>query len=174
MSDLRYPIGEFVWKGSITAFEREHCIQTIAETPARLRLAVAGLSDQQLDTPYRDGGWTVRQVVHHLPDSHINAYVRTKLTLTEDQPLVKTYEEAKWAELADSKRPIEPSLLLLDNLHLRWVELLRSLKPEDFMRTFRHPQHNGLVPFDWLMAVYSWHGPHHVAHITELRKRMGW
>ena len=134
----------------------------------------ASLNDAQLDTPYREGGWTVRQVVHHVPDSHMNAYVRWKLALTEDQPTIKPYEEARWAELADTKStPIDVSLALLDSLHDRWVRLLRSVKDSDFARTFRHPDH-GVRTLDWMLLLYQWHGKHHTAHITQLRKQRGW
>jgi hypothetical protein len=173
MPDPRYPIGHFEWKGSITAEERERLIDIIADTPAQLRAAVKGLSDQQLDTPYREGGWTVRQVVHHLPDSHLNAYTRMKLTLTEDNPTIKPYLEAKWAELMDSRMPIETSFCLLECLHKRWVALLCSLKPEDFARTFRHPEHEGALSLDWLVALYAWHGPHHLAHVMVVNERVG-
>ena len=149
-------------------------IGNIAETPARMREAVAGLSDAQLDTAYREDGWSVRQVVHHVPDSHLNAYVRLKLALTEDDPLIKPYDEGRWAQLEDSRdTPIEVSLSLLESLHARWIVLLRSLDENDFGRTFRHPDH-GSVTLDWLVAMYAWHGRHHVAHITSLRERMNW
>src|SRR5271169_3227140 len=138
--DLRYPIGNYEVKTSLTPGERADAIAQIAETPKRMREAVGGLSGGQLDTPYRPGGWTVRQLAHHIPDSHMNAYVRFKLTLTEDEPTIKPYEEARWAELADAKTPpVEPSLALLENLHKRWVILLRSLTPEQWSRKFRHP-----------------------------------
>jgi hypothetical protein len=140
-----------------------------------MRNAIAGLSGSQLDTPYRPGGWTVRQVVHHVPDSHMNAYVRCKLALTEDQPTIKPYEEARWAELVDGRTASpDVSLALLESLHARWALLLRSLTPEDFTRTFRHPEHAGILTVDWMLAMYSWHGRHHVAHITTLREREGW
>ncbi len=172
---LRFPLGKFQWDGALTAEQRRQDIAIIAETPARLRQAVAKLTDVQLDTPYREGGWTVRQVVHHVPDSHLNAYVRFRLALTEDAPLVKTYDEAAWAELSDARTaPPEPSLALLDAIHARWVFLLHELKPADFQRTFRHPQHNGPRTLDWLLHLYAWHGPHHVTHITRLRERRGW
>ena len=139
-----------------------------------MRAAVAGLTPERFDTPYRPGGWTVRQVVHHVPDSHMNAYVRFKLALTEDEPTIKPYEEAAWAELADSaSTPVDVSLTLLETLHDRWVRLLRSMTEADFARKFRHPQ-LGVVPLDKNLALYAWHGKHHVAHITSLRQRMGW
>jgi len=174
MSDPRFPIGKFSFPSAVTDSDRTEFISDIEEAPAKLRAAVAGLSPQQLDTPYRDGGWTVRQVAHHVPDSHLNAYVRYKLALTEDVPTIKPYAEDRWAQLADTQfTPIEVSLTLLDNLHDRWVRLLRSLQPEDWKREFRHPE-LGVVTLEKNLALYSWHGKHHVAHITELRKRMGW
>jgi uncharacterized damage-inducible protein DinB len=173
-ASLRFPIGEFKRVNALTDHERRASIEAIAEAPARLRAAVAGLGAEQLDTPYRTGGWTVRQVVHHLPDSHMNSYVRFKLALTEDEPTIKPYEEGLWAELADAKTtPIEPSLALLENLHRRWVLLLRSLTPPDLARKFRHPE-LGAVTLDENLALYAWHGCHHVAHITALRERNGW
>ena len=174
MTDLRYPIGPFKMAGEITEVERERWIQEIAETPAKLRMAVAGLSAPQLDTPYWPGGWTVRQVVHHLPDSHLNSYVRFRLALTEDSPTIKAYHEDRWAELEDARNaPIEFSLTLLESLHQRWVLLLRSLNATDFARTFRHPE-LGIVSLDKNLSLYGWHGRHHVAHITTLREQMKW
>ena len=174
MNDPRYPIGPFARRDELTRDERREMIDAIAATPARLRNAIAGLDDAQLDTPYRDGGWTVRQVAHHLPDSHVNAYVRLKLALTEDEPTIKPYDEARWAELADSRdTPVETSLVLLDTLHARWISLLRSMRDDDFRRTFRHPDH-GAVTVDWLVAMYAWHGRHHVAQIHSLRERNRW
>lgn len=175
MTDLRYPIGKFAWAETLTAKERREKIEVIAALPAKLRAAVAGLSDAQLDTPYREGGWTVRQVVHHIADSHLNAYVRLRLALTEDMPHVKPYDEAKWAELIDARTaPINVSLSLIDGLHARWTMLLKALDEKDFARTLTHPEHKGPLSVDWLVAVYSWHSLHHTAHITALRERMGW
>ena len=172
--DLRYPIGPFQWEGGVTADQRRHLIDQIEGTPARLRAAVEGLSAEQLDAPYRPGGWTVRQVVHHLPDSHINGYVRFKLALTEEEPTIKPYDEARWAELVDSRTAgLEISLALLESLHRRWVLLLRSLTPADFARTLRHPE-MGVMTLEKTLSLYAWHGRHHVAHITSLRERMGW
>jgi len=172
--DLQYPIGKFEWQGSLSDDGRHRAIDAIEATPAKLREAVRGLSGEQLDTPYRPGGWTVRQVIHHLPDSHINSYVRFKLALTEDAPLVKPYDEKKWADLEDTKRtPVETSLVLLDALHARFVNLLRAMTREDFQRTFRHPE-LGIVTLERNVALYAWHGPHHVAQIVSLRERMGW
>jgi uncharacterized damage-inducible protein DinB len=172
--DLRYPIGKFHRADSITSDQRREFIGAIAEAPARLSAAVSGLKPEQLDTPYRPGGWTVRQLAHHIPDSHMNAFIRIKLALTEDAPIIKTYEEARWAELADAKAPIEPSLALLDNLHKRWVFLLQSLADADWARTFRHPDWKQPMSIDTALALYSWHGKHHVAHITALRERNAW
>jgi hypothetical protein len=175
MTDLRYPVGKFQSPGILTPEARSALIDAIESTPVTLRKAVAGLSTQQLETPYRPGGWTVRQVVHHIPDSHLNAYVRTKLALTEDQPLIKPYQEAQWAELIDGRTASpEVSLSLLDALHTRWTILWRSLTPGDYARTLRHPEHPGILTIDWLLALYAWHGRHHVAHITSLRDREGW
>ena len=142
--------------------------------PAKLREAMAGLAPQHLDTPYREGGWNVRQVVHHVPESHMNAYIRFKLALTEDEPTIKPYAEDRWAHLADVQTtPVEISLALLENLHVRWVVLLRSLREDDWKRTFKHPE-IGLVSLEKSLAMYAWHGRHHTAHIAELRKRMKW
>lgn len=172
--DLRYPVGQFKLDGEVTEDRRRHLIDEIAETPAKLRAAVEGLSPEQLDTPYRPGGWTVRQVVHHLPDSHMNAYIRFRFALTENEPLIKPYMEDRWAELDDARSaPPETSLALLDALHRRWVLLLRSLTEADFARTFRHPE-LGVVPLGKSLALYAWHGRHHLAHITALRERMSW
>jgi len=172
--DPRYPIGKFEMPAQVTAASRQVAIQTIAETPTKFRAAVRGLNESQLDTPYRDGGWTVRQVVHHVPDSHLNAYVRLKLALTESSPTIKPYAEDKWAQLDDSRStPIEVSLSLLESLHMRWDLLWRSLSPEDFSRKLIHPDH-GERNIDWLVFIYAWHGQHHTAHITELRKAKGW
>jgi uncharacterized damage-inducible protein DinB len=158
----------------ITAAKRQEAIASIGATPKNLREAVRGLNDKQLDTPYREGGWTVRQLVHHVADSHMNAYVRLKLALTEDKPTIKTYDESVWANLADSKSaPIEVSRKLLDSLHERWDRVWRSLKAEDFSRPLVHPD-SGERNIDWLLFVYEWHGRHHAAHITELRKQKGW
>ncbi|HZF73638.1 MAG TPA: putative metal-dependent hydrolase, partial [Gemmatimonadaceae bacterium] len=150
-------------------------IATIAETPGALRSAVAGMSRDQLETRYRPGGWTVKQVVHHVPDSHLNAYTRFKLALTEDEPTIKPYNEAAWAELADSRRvPIEVSLELLDALHLRWVTILRSMDAADFRRGFKHPEQGRVLTLQQMLGLYAWHGRHHVGHITALKKREGW
>ena len=174
MNDARFPVGKFQYEGPPTEEQKKKFLDEIALTPVNLRSAVKGLTEQQLDTPYRQGGWTVRQVVHHVPDSHLNSYIRFKLALTEDEPIIKTYEEARWAELPDTKAtPIEVSLTLLESLHDRWMRLLRSLGPEDWKKTFRHPA-LGPMTLEKTLALYAWHGRHHVAHITELRKQMSW
>jgi uncharacterized damage-inducible protein DinB len=172
--DARYPIGNLQMPSEITPAKREEAFASMARAPQALRDAVKGLNDAQLDTPYREGGWTVRQVIHHVADSHMNAYVRVKLALTEDKPTIKEYDEAKWAEWPDGKSdPIETSQTILDSLHKRWDRLWRSMKPEDFSRKLVHPS-RGERPIDWLLFVYEWHGRHHTAHITELRKQKGW
>jgi uncharacterized damage-inducible protein DinB len=174
MDDPRYPVGKFSPKPTITQEERLELIREIDAAPKQLRAAVAGLNDAQLDTPYREGGWTVRQVVHHLPDSHMNAYTRFKLAFTEHEPTIKPYDEKAWAELIDNKKgEIEPSLSLLESLHYRWVMFLNSMKSEDFARRLIHPE-SGMQNLDRVLQLYGWHGRHHVAHITSLRKRMGW
>jgi len=175
MSDPRFPVGKFVAPaGPLTDPERAAFIRDVEEAPAKLRAAVAGLSDAQLDTPYREGGWTVRQVAHHVPDSHINSYVRFRWALTEDAPTIKAYMEERWAELPDARTsPVEVSLALLETLHRRWTALLRSLTDAQWRRTFRHPE-LGEVTLDRNLALYAWHGRHHVAHVTALRSRMGW
>jgi len=171
--DLRFPIGPFEDPGRLDAPGTILAIDSIAETPVRLRSAVAGLSDGQLDTRYRPGGWTVRQVVHHLPDSHLNSYIRFKIGLTEDEPTIRTYHEERFAELTDTGTEIESSLALLEALHQRWEILLRGLEPEDWRRAIIHPD-LGRMRLDSLLAFYAWHGRHHVAHITELRRRNRW
>jgi hypothetical protein len=174
MSDLRFPIGPFKAPQQITAELRQQFIADIEQLPAKLKQAAAKLNASQLDTPYRPEGWTVRQVVHHLADSHMNAYIRVRLALTEDAPTIKPYAEDRWAKLSDAHTaPIETSLDLLTPLHERWVLLLRSIKPEEWSRTMKHPE-RGEVSLDNTTALYSWHGRHHTAHITSLRERMGW
>lgn len=174
MSNLSYPIGEFVARPTITESERQELIASLDETPARLQAALAGLSYEQLETPYRPDGWTVRQTVHHLADSHINAYVRFKLGLTEDVPTVKPYDEVAWAQLEDGQNA-DPkiSLQLLDAVHQRWTIALRSLPSEAFARLLRHPV-SGVMSLDHVLQMYEWHARHHIAHITALRERMGW
>ena len=174
MRNLQYPVGEFEIKPGTTPEQRRAFIESIAQLPARLRAAIANLSEKQLDEPYRPDGWTVRQVVHHLSDSHLNGYTRFKLGLTEAEPTIKPYDENRWAELEDGCRADpEISLALLDALHQRWVIFLRSVRPEDFARTLKHPE-IGTMSLDGLLQDYEWHGRHHVAHITSLRERKGW
>ena len=174
MTDLRYPIGKVQFAPNASVQQRQEWIQQIEDAPALLRKAVAGLTAQQIDTPYREGGWTVRQVVHHVPDSHMNSYVRYRLALTEDEPTIRPYKEDLWAELEDARHaPLELSLALLDALHQRWVLLLKSIAPEDWGRAMVHPE-RGRVTLENNLAIYAWHGRHHVAHIASLRDRMGW
>lgn len=174
MEELRYPVGRFQRPASLSSDERRAAIDDIAATPARMRAAVRGLTDSQLDTPYRPDGWTVRQVVHHVPDSHMNAFIRFKLALTEDTPTIKPYDESAWARLDDARStPIETSLVLLETLHDRWVRVLQAMSPSDFERTLKHPE-NGIMSLDQMLALYHWHGRHHVAHIDGLRQRSGW
>ena len=172
--DLRYPIGKWEVGGELSPERRNQLIDEIALTPEKVRMAISGLSDEQLDTPYRPEGWTVRQVIHHLADSHLNAYVRFRLALTEQEPLIKPYQEGLWAGLPDARSaPVAPSLAMLTGLHDRWVRLLRSMGEADFARTFRHPE-RGVLTLDATLRIYEWHGRHHTAHITTLRQRMGW
>jgi uncharacterized damage-inducible protein DinB len=174
VDDPRYPIGRWNRRERLDAAGVAAAIDTIAAAPARLRAAVAGLDDGQLDTPYRDGGWTVRQLAHHVPDSHLNAYVRCRLALTEDAPAIKTYEEALWAQLPDARQaPIEPSLALLAALHQRWVLLLRALGEAELERVYRHPE-MGDVSLREMISLYAWHCRHHEAHVAALRARQGW
>jgi uncharacterized damage-inducible protein DinB len=171
--DPRYPVGRFVAPASISAEERTGAIATLAELPEELRNAVEGLSPAQLGTPYREGGWTVRQVVHHVADSHMNAVIRVKLALTEDWPTIKAYDEAAWAKLHDVTAPVEWSLDLIENLHARWVMLLQSLDEEQWKRGFHHPE-NGPATIEKTTLIYAWHSLHHVAHITRLQLKEGW
>lgn len=172
--DLRYPIGRYAAPKEITPDTRAEWIREVEILPQNLRRAVSGLNDAQLDTPYRPGGWTIRQVVHHFADSHLNSYSRFRWAATENVPTIKTYNEADWAELADAKTaPAELSLALLEALHARWVILLRSFGEAEFARTTKHPEW-GEIRVDWLLGLYAWHCRHHVAHITALRERHGW
>jgi len=178
MEDLRYPIGKFelvpAENEEQAAKRRVHYIDVLAKLPLNLRAAIQGLAPSQIETPYRPEGWTVREVVHHVADSHMNAYIRFKYTLTEDQPPIRGYAEALWAKLPDTEStPLEVSLQLVAALHARWIELLRGLKPTDFARTLMHSEY-GVVNLDRLLALYAWHSAHHTAHITSLRERMGW
>jgi len=172
---LRYPVGKFnLGRGPLTAEERKQFTDELATLPERLRHTLSGLNGKQLDTPYREGGWTVRQVVHHIADSHMNAYIRYKLALTEDAPTIRPYKEAAWAELADSRlTPVDVSLALVESLHARWVVLLRTLQPADWARTMIHPE-RGTMSLELTLAMYAWHSSHHLAHITGLRKRNNW
>jgi uncharacterized damage-inducible protein DinB len=174
MDDLRYPMGKFAIHGEITAERRQEWIAQISAAPELLRAALHGLSDAQLDTPYRPDGWTLRQVAHHVPESHMNSYIRFKLALTEDTPTIKPYFEDRWAELADARTaPVELSLSLLAALHARWVLVLRALGEAEWKRTFRHPE-LGTMTLEQTLALYAWHGRHHTAQVTGLRGRMGW
>lgn len=172
---LKFPIGEFEAPQEMSAVEIERGIKIIEQLPEQLKEAVIDLSENQLDTPYRPGGWTVRQVIHHLPDSHLNSYIRFKWALTEDSPIIKAYQEADWANLLDYEiTPIEISLNLLKSLHQRWVILLKNLEQEDFRKIFIHPETNKENRLDTTIASYAWHSQHHLAHIVNLKKRMNW
>ncbi len=174
MTDPRYPIGKFTYEGTLSEAQKQQFLKEIEHTPERMRAAVHGLTEAQLDTPYRDGGWTVRQVVHHVPDSHMNAFIRFKLALTEDEPTIKPYAEDRWARLGDvAATPVETSLCLLECLHTRWMNVLRSMTAEQWKRTFRHPE-LGVMNLERTLALYAWHGKHHVAHVTRLRESKGW
>lgn len=168
--ELRYPVGRFgAPEGEVSAQQREQWVEDLATLSTRLRAALSELGAERLDDVYRPGGWTVRQVVHHLPDSHVNAYIRFKLALTEEQPTIKPYAEDLWAELPDSRiTPVEVSLSLLEALHRRWVDLLRAMQPADFARTLLHPQQGRVLTLDQMLALYSWHGRHHLAHVRSL------
>jgi uncharacterized damage-inducible protein DinB len=174
MEALQYPVGRFARPESFTADQRNAAIETIAALPANIRTAVRGLNAEQINTPYRPDGWTVREVVHHVADSHLNAYTRFKLGLTEDVPTVKPYNESAWAKLDDTRTtPIDVSLSLLDALHDRWSRVLRAMSPSEFARKIMHPE-NGPMTLDQLLAMYDWHSRHHTAHITNLRSRNNW
>jgi DinB superfamily len=173
MEDLKYPIGKFSFQAPTTG-QHQEWIAEIATAPSKYRAAVAGLNERQLDTPYREGGWTVRQLIHHVPDSHMNAYIRFKLALTEEEPTIKPYDEGAWARLSDTRgTPVEVSLATLENLHTRWVTLLKGMTEEEYQRKLRHPE-RGLVTLENNLALYAWHSKHHAAHITSLREREGW
>jgi hypothetical protein len=172
--DLSFPIGKFDWTQTVGPGRRAESIEVLAGAPAKFRAAVRGLNDSQLDTPYRPDGWTSRQVIHHVADSHMNSYIRFRLALTEPTPSVAGYNEKEWAKLHDSRTmPLEPSLQLLEGLHSRWVDLLTSMSDADFERAFRHSE-RGLIRLETNLALYAWHSRHHAAHITALRDRMGW
>src|SRR4029453_3067072 len=172
--DLRYPIGRFKAVMPVTQELRDAGIDAIAGLPARMREAVSGLHDRQLSTPYRPGGWTVRQVVHHLADSHMNGLIRVKLALTEENPTIKPYDENAWAQLADMRMPVNVSLGLLDGIHARWVAVYHAMTVDEFERSFVHPEHGAQLTLDWHLQNYAWHSHHHLAHITELRRAKGW
>jgi hypothetical protein len=173
-ADPRYPIGKWQFTPNMSAQHRAALIQQIAELPAQFRAALKGLTEQQLDTPYREDGWTLRQVAHHVPDSHLNAYVRFKWAVTENGPAIKAYNEKAWAETPEVKAtPVSVSLDILESLHQRWVILLNSLKDEDWQRKIEHPE-NGTMTLEMMLAIYAWHGRHHTAHVLELRKQKGW
>jgi len=174
MEDIRYPIGKFSPQETYSADDLKAFIARIESLPSKLEAAVKGMSDQQLDTPYRDGGWTVRQVIHHVPDSHVNAYIRTKWTLSEETPLIKAYDEKVWAETPETKLAPDISLNVLKALHAKWVELLKRIPAADLKKEFTHPETKKNVSLERLMHTYAWHGDHHLAHITSLKKRMGW
>ena len=172
--DLRYPVGACEWPAEVSVEERRRNLRDIAELPAKLREAVAGLAPQHLDIPYREGGWTIRQIVHHIPDSHMNSYVRFKLALTEDQPTIKPYDEKLWAEIPEARTaPIEISLAMTDALHGRWSLMLDNMTDADFERSIRHPE-IGVLKLKSMVAGYGWHCQHHVAQIVATRRRMGW
>ena len=175
LEKLRYPIGKFEFHSSASSSEVKEWIKEIEQLPAVLKKSLKGLNEKQLNTPYREGGWTVKQVVHHIADSHINAYIRVRLALTENHPTIKPYKEALWAELDDAKNlPVEISISLLESLHLRWTHLLKKLSASDYEKTVYHPESNRDMSIKFLMHLYSWHGNHHCAHITSLRKRNKW
>jgi len=172
--DPRYPVGKFSPpEGAVPAEQRAQLLNQVAEAPAKLRSAIEGLTETQLDTPYRPGGWTSRQVVHHVADSHMNGFIRFKLGLSEDNPTIKPYPEHLWADLADQKLPTDVSLPIVENVHERWVAVLRSMTETDWERTFNHPE-MGVQRLDRALALYAWHGRHHVAHITSLREQESW
>jgi hypothetical protein len=172
--DLRYPIGKFSFDKDAATDSRNAAIQAIEELPVRLRQTIAGVGEEQMQTPYRDGGWTVHQLIHHIADSHMNAFIRFKLALTEDKPTIKTYDETLWAETTDvTNVPVEISLKLIDAVHERWFILLTSMSDEAFARELNHPEH-GAINLEYMTALYAWHSQHHTAHVANLRERMKW
>ncbi len=171
--DLRYPIGKFDANIEVTPEIRKEFVRTIAALPENIRAAIGDLSETQIDTPYRPEGWTVRQLVHHIADSHLNSFCRFKLALTEDVPTIRPYYEDRWARLADSKLPVEDSLKIIEGVHSRWTSLLNSMTNEEFQRKLNHPD-SGEWTIEKFLALYDWHSRHHTAHITSLRERNGW
>jgi hypothetical protein len=171
---LRYPVGKFDASQAFTQATRNAAIDRIAALPAEMRAAVGGLNERQLDTPYRPDGWSVRQVVHHVADSHMNGLTRTKLALTENNPVIKPYDEKAWATLGDMRLPIDVSLGLIDGIHARWAAVFRSMSDAQFARTMVHPERRITMTLDFQVHDYSWHSSHHLAHITRLRQREGW
>jgi len=175
MENLRYPIGRFQRPENFTQEKINSCIQTIVDAPAQYRTAVAGWTDEQLDTPYRPEGWTVRQLIHHVADSHMNSYIRFKWTLTENEPTIKAYDEKLWGEELDAKSaPVDMSLGLMESLHARWGIVLRNLSPTDLQKKFIHPESGKAIALDTMVALYAWHSDHHLTHITRLKERMKW
>lgn len=174
MEDLRYPIGNFSRQDTYTAEEINSFIERIKHIPSHYRTELSGLSNEQLDTPYRDGGWTLRQVIHHVADSHMNSFIRFKWALTEDNPLIKAYDEKLWASTPETIAAPELSIALLEALHQKWAVLLQSLSSSDFSKQFVHPASGKATRLDTTLALYAWHGDHHLAHITSLKKRMAW
>ncbi|PZR40193.1 MAG: putative metal-dependent hydrolase [Azospira oryzae] len=171
---IRYPIGKFTAKESYTPEELRSFIHRIEALPAKVEQAIAGFSEAQFNTPYREGGWTVKQLLHHLPDSHMNAYIRFKWTLTEETPTIKAYDEKRWAETPDTKADPALSVALLKALHAKWISLLKEIPKEELKRQFFHPDTKKYLSIDSLMGMYAWHGDHHLAHITSLKERNGW
>lgn len=174
LNKLKYPIGKFSFQSDIAPSGINECKKALEELPKKLREAVQSLNDQQLDTPYREGGWTVRQVVHHIADSHLNSYIRFKLALTEDHPTIKPYDENAWVKLKDSEMPVDVSLQLLESVHQRMMVVLNNLQPGDLERKVFHPESKRDMSVSFLLQLYAWHGKHHTAHVTSLRKRMNW
>ncbi|HZV68893.1 MAG TPA: putative metal-dependent hydrolase [Saprospiraceae bacterium] len=171
---LRYPVGKFDWSKDVSKAERDQAIQKVAAFPGRIREVVEKLNEDQLDTPYRTDGWTIRQVVHHCADSHMNAYIRFKLALTEDKPVIKPYLEAEWAKMPDYRLDPAVSLNLLEGIHMRWVTLMENMSEKEWSLGFTHPEHNRWMVLDKTVAMYAWHCEHHLGHITGLVERMGW
>ncbi|HEX5112684.1 MAG TPA: putative metal-dependent hydrolase [Saprospiraceae bacterium] len=173
LDQLKYPVGKWKWPETVTENDIREAIVTIADLPSQLIEAVKGLNDQQLDTPYRPDGWTIRQVVHHLADSHMNAYMRFKLALTEDNPTIKPYDQAKWAELEDNKAEPMVSIMIITGIHKRWVDIMQHMSAEEWFKTLKHPEHNRQLVLNMLAMQYAWHGRHHLMHILKCRERNG-